>query len=324
MEKQIINCLNTQYGFSVTTCTFLSVGADVDACIYKVMTLDQTTYFVKLKRGRHDSSANLQFLLHDTGIKEIICPIKTLDGQLCVYIDDFPLTVYPFIEGHDGFSRLLTDDQWIMLGKALKQIHQLQLPGSVTRTIKKESYVSDSIAQVRSIYERSGSIQCSDEPALSFMNTMQEHKAAILNLANRVEKLVDIVRNLSVVEVLCHGDIHAGNVFITESGTLYIVDWDQPIIAPKERDLMFIGAGVGNVWNVQREIELFYIGYGKTEVNTKLIDYYRYERILQDIVEYYGELILSSGCYKDRLVSYNHFLAMFAPNGVVDIATNSF
>lgn len=34
-----------------------------------------------------------------------------------------------------------------------------------------------------------------------------------------------------------------------------IVDWDEPIMAPKERDLMFIGGGVANVWNDPSEIE---------------------------------------------------------------------
>jgi spectinomycin phosphotransferase len=83
---------------------------------------------------------------------------------------------------------------------------------------------------------------------------------------------------------------------------------------------MFIGAGVGNVWNMQREVELFYTGYGITEINITIIDYYRCERIIQDIAEYHRELCLANGGLKDRLTNYNHFLAMFEPNGVVDIA----
>ena len=35
---------------------------------------------------------------------------------------------------------------------------------------------------------------------------------------------------------------------------IYIVDWDEPIMAPKERDLMFIGGGVANVWNKPRKL----------------------------------------------------------------------
>lgn len=107
------------------------------------------------------------------------------------------------------------------------------------------------------------------------------------------------------------------------NGTLYIIDWDQPIMAPKERDLMFIGAGVGNVWNTKHEEDLFYAGYGKTEINKTIIDYYRCVRILEDVVEYNQELLSTGLGYKNRLTSYKHFIAMFGPNGVVDIALRS-
>ena len=37
--------------------------------------------------------------------------------------------------------------------------------------------------------------------------------------------------------VLCHSDIHAGNVLLGGNETIYIVDWDDPIMAPKELSL---------------------------------------------------------------------------------------
>ena len=75
-------------------------------------------------------------------------------------------------------------------------------------------------------------------------------------------------------------------MLIDENGFLFIVDWDDSIMAPKERDLMFIGGGVANVWNNPREEEFFYKGYGKTEINQALLAYYRHERIIEDVAEY--------------------------------------
>jgi spectinomycin phosphotransferase len=40
---------------------------------------------------------------------------------------------------------------------------------------------------------------------------------------------------------------HAGNVVVGADNELTIVDWDEPILAPKERDLMFIGGGVDGI-----------------------------------------------------------------------------
>jgi spectinomycin phosphotransferase len=63
-------------------------------------------------------------LLHDAGIQQIIPPIKTIHGQPTQRIEDFTLIVYPFVKGQDGFSRNLTDNQWLKLGKTLRQVHE--------------------------------------------------------------------------------------------------------------------------------------------------------------------------------------------------------
>ena len=91
-------------------------------------------------------------------------------------------------------------------------------------------------------------------------------------------------------------------------------------MAPKERDLMFIRGGVANVWNNPHEEEFFYTGYGKTEIHKDIFAYYRHERIVEDIAEYCQLLLLTVGGGNDREVMYQHFIDMFKPRGVVDIA----
>ena len=91
-------------------------------------------------------------------------------------------------------------------------------------------------------------------------------------------------------------------------------------MAPKERDLMFIGGGVANFWNKPYEEAIFYQGYGKTDINRTLLAYYRHERIVEDIALYGQKLLLTSDGGEERLEMYNHFIAMFEPRGVVEIA----
>jgi spectinomycin phosphotransferase len=100
-----------------------------------------------------------------------------------------------------------------------------------------------------------------------------------------------------------------------------MVDWDDPIMAPKERDLMFIGGGIANVWNKSHEEKFFYKGYGKTEINMTILAYYRHERIVEDIALYGQQLLLTStDDQSNRTESYKHFIAQFEPQGVVEIA----
>lgn len=210
-------------------------------------------------------------------------PIKTNRGQPIQHIDDFTLIVSPFVEGQDGFSRDLTDDQWIVLGKVMRQIHDIDVPTSVQRIIRHEAYSPKWREVVRSLYTHIESMPSVDEISFKLMMFMKDHAAIIHRLVDRAEQLSQQIQNQSPEFVLCHSDIHGGNVLIDGNNIIYMVDWDDPIMAPKERDLMFIGGGVANVWNKSREERFFYQGYGKTEINMAVLAYYRYERIVVDI-----------------------------------------
>ncbi len=83
---------------------------------------------------------------------------------------------------------------------------------------------------------------------------------------------------------------------------------------------MFIGGGVANVWNKLHEEKSFYRGYGRTEINSTILAYYRHERIVEDIAIYGHELLLTMAGGKDRAEMYKQFIGMFEPRGVVDIA----
>lgn len=320
-DQSIIDCLNTDYGIKVTTLTFLPLGADINASVYKAETHDQSSYFIKLKRGHHhDISATIIALLHDAGIQQIIPPIKNKHGQPIQHIDDFTLIVFPFVEGQDGFSRDLTNDQWVILGKVMRQIHEIDVPPSVQRMIRREAYSPKWREAVRSLYTHIEAEPSIDEISLKLMTFFKNHAATIHRLVDRAEQLGQKIKDQSPKFVLCHSDIHGGNVLIDGNDIIYMVDWDDPIMAPKERDLMFIGGGVANVWNRPNEEEFFYKGYGKTEINMSILAYYRYERIVEDIALYGQQLLLTSKGDQNRVESYKHFIDQFEPQGVVDIA----
>jgi spectinomycin phosphotransferase len=118
--------------------------------------------------------------------------------------------------------------------------------------------------------------------------------------------------------VLC--DLHAWNILHGSPGGLQIIDWDDPILAPKERDLMFIGGGVGGIWNTPGEEALFYQGYGAPDLNLTALAYYRFERILVDVVEYSQQLLSTTTGFADRERGLRQFTAAFLPNDVVAIA----
>ncbi|HSW86442.1 MAG TPA: phosphotransferase [Rhabdochlamydiaceae bacterium] len=319
-NQKIVGCLNKDYGLEVAALSFLPIGADMNASVYKAKAHNHS-YFVKLKRGHHDDiGLILLALLHEAGIKEIIPPVKTVRGKLTQNVDDFTLIVYPFVEGQDAFSRHLTNDQWFTLGKVVRQIHEFEVPIAIQARIRRETYSTKWRKIVHSLLLDMGKNTNRDETAIKLLSFMKDHKTEIERLVHRADELAKKIQEESPKFVLCHSDIHGGNVLVDEKNHLYIVDWDEPIMAPKERDLMFIGGGVANVWNLPHEEEFFYKGYGKAEINREILAYYRHERIVEDIAIYGQTLLLSAIGGEDRLEMYKQFIAMFVPRGVVEIA----
>ena len=133
-----------------------------------------------------------------------------------------------------------------------------------------------------------------------------------------------IVRGASLPPVLCHSDIHEANLLMAEDGRIYLVDWDDPILAPKERDLMFIGGGVLGRWKEPQQVDWFYQGYGSTEIHRSAQAYYRCERIITDIAVFCERILKEEGTLDERGRFLQYLRSNFQPGGTLDIAYSAF
>lgn len=315
---KIIELIKTHYDIDIHTLQLIHGGADINSITYKADTKFHS-YFVKFKFTHHDE-VNLAIieLLHNSGIKEIIIPIRTITGRLFQKLDGFSIIVYPFIDAPNGFTKTLTAHQWLQLGETLKKIHTTSVPSSIQNQLRKETYSTKWYETVRSFYRKIETKSSDDKITTDFKAFFKQNDSIIKQLVESAEKLAKIIQPDPNQYVLCHSDIHAGNVLVTNE-SIYIIDWDEPMLAPKERDLMFIGGGVGSVWNKPAEIQYFYTGYGKTNIDKTILAYYRYERIIE--IAIYGQDLLSNDkSGESRLEMLQHFKNMFEPNDVIEIA----
>lgn len=320
-NQNIVSCLDSFYNIQILNLSYLPLGADINAVVYRAQAIDNRCYFIKLKRNyNHEISLAITKLLFQEGIKQVILPVKDIHGQLTQQIDGFVLIVYPFIEGEDGFRRNLTENQWHILGKALKAIHQVEVPLSLQNLMRKETYSDKWRKKLKSLLNTIENENVDNE----LIQFILKNKETIFRLVDNAEFLKQHVKKDSSDFVLCHSDIHGGNVLLDENNAIYIVDWDDPIMAPKERDLMFIGGGVANVWNQSHEEKAFYKGYGKTQINRVKLAYYRHERIIEDIAIYYEAMCQCSIIDDEKRKILKEFVDMFDRNGVVDIAFKTF
>lgn len=319
-DHHIIGCLKTYYDIEAIKLTVLPLGADLNASVFKAQTQNQLSYFVKIKHEiSPDININILELLEKNKIQHIITPVKTINGHSTQRSENNTFIVYPFIDGENGFSRSLSDEQWLVLGKTLRQIHEINIPDALKQNIRRESYSCTWRDNLRNILSQIDK-PFSQKITVEFVAFINKRLKIIQKLLDSAEQLAQKLQKKPTKYVLCHADLHAGNIVISNTNNFYIVDWDAPIMAPKERDLMFIGGGVGNIWNKPREEELFYAGYLNTEVNNKILAYYRHERIVEDIAEYSDSILFTTIDEQSKQEMYKHFIAMFEPDGVVDIA----
>ena len=266
-DAKIIDFLNAHYGLQIVEVVFLPIGYE-QTVVYRAVTADNVPYFVKLKRDVFDENlVTVPIFLRDRGVQHIIAPVATRSQHLWAQLDDFHVIVYPFVEGHNAFKSALTENQWFDFGAALKGIHATVVPQELRGRIPHETYSPEWREMMKILLERVQKNAVDDSVGVQLAAFMAVKANEIRYLVGRAEQLGLALQAQNPEFVLCHSDIHAGNLLIDANEHLYIVDWDNPILAPKERDLMFIGGGVGGIWYSAQEEALFYKGYGQAEIN---------------------------------------------------------
>ena len=325
-DEGIVRCLRNAYGLSADKVYFLPLGADFNTAVYRVTTNSNRDYFLKLRQGDfNESSVSVPKYLSDLGLKQVIPPITTQGGRLWTSLASFKTIIYPYVKGHNAVEVSLSDQQWVEFGATMKKFHSADFPRAITRGTQRETFSPKWRRMVKVFLERIRH-EVFEEPIAARMALFLESQSAdILELVKRAEHLAGLLQNQKLDYILCHADIHGWNLLIDEEGAFYVVDWDTLLFAPKERDLMFIGAGI---WDSRRtpleEEALFYEGYGPTAINYDAIAYYRSERVIQDIGEYCEQIFLSDEGGADRIQSLNYLQSIFLPDGALQRAYQSY
>lgn len=324
-DEVIISCLWDAYGLKVEEVIFLPLGADLNTAVYRVRVVAGRGYFLKLRRGGfHEAVVLVPRYLADLGIRQVIRPIETKEGRLWASFGLFKVILCPYVEGVNGIDAGLTEGQWVEFGETVKRLHSVGISAAITSSVPMEMFSSKWRAVVMAFLGRLENEVFCEPVAVEMALFLKAKTQEVRRIVRRAEELAGLLRGQPIEYVLCHGDIHGWNLLINTAGALYVVDWDTLIFAPKERDLMFIGAGIGD--SGRRSIEeeqLFYKGYGETTINHAAIAYYRYERVIEDIGVYCEQIFLSDEGGDDRLQLFEYLKSNFLSNGTIERANEA-
>ncbi len=325
-ETTITTALQFHYGISTSDLTFLPIGHDSSSWVYRIQAIDGQSYFLKL-RARHGfspSSLAIPKYLQEQGLPHILAPLPAIDQALWVSVHDFALSLYHFIEGQLAADVGLSEQQWPAFGALIKQIHSCQLPVDLLPLVPQETFVPSRrhlIEELEAAAARSTFNSAEERELAEFWNA---HRDVIGEIVDHSDSLADQLRRTSAPRVLCHADMHTWNVLLGSDDQLWLIDWDEVILALKERDLMFIAGGIGGDGVGPQETDWFLQGYGEPAIDPKALAYYRYAWAVQDMAAD-GEQVFFApdSSQRARSAAVRAFMNLFEPGQIVEIASRS-
>jgi spectinomycin phosphotransferase len=188
----------------------------------------------------------------------------------------------------------MTQRQWNSFGNLLAQVHAAPLPVTLDDHLPEEDFSHATLPSVTQAVDRGlrSDVISADETVQALA---KEWRAG---LADRIHVLLAAADDLgcrlraeSPRHVLCHGDPHVGNVLLVD-GTPWLLDWDDAMLAPKERDLVLLKGGMGGYGPANpTEQAWFDDGYGSAAVDPVLLTYYRCTRAVEDVVDFAHQIL---------------------------------
>lgn len=319
-DAEIGAVLRERYNVAATKLSFLPLGNDSASFVYRIDAIDGAAFLLKVRAGSGFESASLAVprFLCDSGVPKIVAPLPAATRELWTDVKGYALSLWPFIEGRRGGEGGLSHEQWRTLGATAEQIHESRLPPDLERVVPCEPFVPSRRSLIEELDHLVGGASLSDRWQREWAAFWRSRSDVIHTVVRRADALGKRLRRTSNALVLCHADLHPWNVLVDAEWQLWLIDWDETILALKERDLMFVVGGIGGDSVTEESAACFMEGYGSDRIDSTALAYYRYAWAVQDIAAC-GERVffLPDLGEEARRDAVRGFMSLFDPGNIV-------
>jgi spectinomycin phosphotransferase len=139
--------------------------------------------------------------------------------------------VAPWVDAPPALGSRTTPAHWTAVGALLAAVHATAVPPDLAAVLPR---AGDRTAAARSARLRGLAGPAPDPWTADVLALTDELLAAARRLGAR----------LSGTPVLCHGDPHLGNLLAGPDGRVWLLDWDDAVLGPREVDLLHVLGGV--------------------------------------------------------------------------------
>lgn len=277
----IATIIESNFGINVTDIEFIPEGEV--AWIYRCRSAGKSWVIKLQKRKPSKTDDTIVKTLQDAGYAWMPAQVLTVRGDVWAYHRRMYYSVQQYVETGNNKREFLFDDEGLpQLGKALRTLHDTELPPRLLTEIAKQSHHTEWSKRLK-VFLRKVTYSRSKKTK-ELRQVISKHKKDIYALLQDYDKLVQLLKHDQSPKVLVHGDIHPYNVLFPPEDHAYIIDWDKMSLSHRERDLMYFD---------DRQIDLLSQGYGEDLLqNKERIDYYRMYLWVRELAFFGDELAL--------------------------------
>lgn len=287
----LVKTICREYGLSIEKLSFVPTGWT--AYCYAAECADGERYFLKLTSDSGlvpFAASDRDFYLpltHQLCTKRILpniaCPVRAIDGRFTVRCGHYVLILFHFIEGRPvGFGRL-PDDMLAQLARMVGILHASTPQITLANPLLEKFDIACEDALMNSLDTLEGITSADRFGKQELRKLLLSRKEELLRHLDRLKELRTLAQAADKEMVVCHTDLHGGNLMVGDGEQLYILDWENAMIAPPEHDLFFF-AGYDTFWdlllpNYERE-------FGPASLDSDVFGFYYYRRNLEDLTDW--------------------------------------
>lgn len=320
MAVDLVGWVWGQFGLRLSSVDEVTHGADLRARLWRGETDDGARYAVKLSGGGTPAGLIVAAYLAERGVPGIAAPVRTHDGRLYDERDGYRLCVVPWVSDLRALDGPMTEAHWRAYGELLAAVHAVPVTDELERLLPGGGDAYPGIvAATRDVARRLRDQVDPGEPLVA------EMVAVWAANADRVSTLLGAARRPAVARsgprVVCHGDPHLGNLLLGPDGGVWLIDWDDAVLAPRECDLMFVVGGVLAFAPITTGQELAVLaGYGPVDIDAERLAWFLAVRALDDLSDWTRQALDVTASRDDRVQAARIVRGLVSPVGLVTLA----
>ncbi|MCG5462264.1 phosphotransferase [Micromonospora sp. MED01] len=291
VTRQVAEQVRTGFSLQLSAMELVTSGADQHARLWLAQAADGSRYAVKLSGGGTPAGLVVSAYLAGQGVPGIAAPLRSVDGRLSIDHDGRRLSVVPWVSDQRALDGPMTGAHWRAYGEVLAAVHAVPVTEELGRLLPAGGAAYPTIVTAtRAVAECLRDPDPADlaDPLVTELAGVWSAVADRLRFLTReVERRAAEQRDRPGSHVVCHGDPHLGNLLLGADGQVWLIDWDDAVLAPPECDLMFVRGGVLAFAPITPDQQRAVLdGYGTAEVDRARLAWFLAVRALDDLSDW--------------------------------------